>query len=171
MTYTDTNRGTIQFRNRRKQIIDFSGLRYDNITPTDCDGIIEYKNKAYVLFEIKYRNAEVPRGQLLALTRMVDDYKRANKYALLIIAEHNIDDAEQDIDAANCKVRKWYDGIWRQNPLTLKELIDRFIKYVDSMGKVDLLNSPKTTQVEEKPSPVSNLLTATKFYQQSLFDF
>lgn len=171
MTYTDTNRGTIQFRNRRKQIIDFSGLRCDNITPTDCDGIIEYKNKAYVLFEIKYRNAEVPRGQFLALTRMVDDYKRANKYAILIIAEHNVDDAEQDIDAANCKIRKWYDGTWRQNPLTLKELIDRFIKYVDSMGKVDSLQLPEPAPVEEKPMPNTTLLTAKKFYQQSLFDF
>lgn len=36
MNYTDDNRGAIQFRERRKQIIDFSGLRVGNITPTDC---------------------------------------------------------------------------------------------------------------------------------------
>ena len=78
MNYTDDNRGAIQFRERRKQIIDFSGLRVGNITPTDCDGLIEYHNKAYILFEIKHRDAKVPEGQLKALVRSVDDFKLAS---------------------------------------------------------------------------------------------
>lgn len=131
MNYTDDNRGAIQFRERRKQIIDFSGLRVGNITPTDCDGLIEYHNKAYILFEIKHRDAKVPEGQLKALVRSVDDFKLARKSALLVIAEHDVDDPGKDIDAATCKVRIWYDGSWKQSNETLKELINRFVNYVD----------------------------------------
>ena len=133
MNYTDDNRGAIQFRERRKQLIDCSGLRIGKITPTDCDGLIEYHSKAYVLFELKLRDAEVPRGQLIALERAIDDWRQARKFALLIIAEHNVDNPEKDIDAAKCNVRSWYGGKWRQPdaPVTLKDLIDKFIAYVD----------------------------------------
>ena len=132
ITYSDDNRGSIQFRERRKQIIDFSGLRYGNITPTDCDGFIEYQNKAYVLFEIKYRDAKVPHGQSLALTRSVDDYVSAGKKALLIIAQHEVDDPNQDINAAKCSVRDFYfKGKWHKpkDSITLKDAIDKFITY------------------------------------------
>ena len=113
MTYTDDNRGAIQYRARRRQLVDFSGLRFDNITPTDCDGLIEYRNKAYVLFEIKLRDAKVPDGQLKALVRSIDDFKRANKSAILVIAEHDVDNPAQDIDAAkilclDCLIKSAY---------------------------------------------------------------
>lgn len=131
MTYTDDNRGSIQNRERRRQIIDFSNLRFKNITPTDCDGLIEYHGKAYVFFEIKYRDAPVPRGQLLALVRCVDDLHQAGKRALLIIAEHDVDNPNQDINAANCAVRIWYDGKWKRSAETLKELTERFVAHVE----------------------------------------
>lgn len=129
--YSDNNRGAIQFRDRRKQIVDFSEVRFGNITPTDCDGIIEYHNKAYILFEIKYHDATVPKGQLLALTRAVDDFKKANKQALLVIAEHDVDNTDEDIKADKCSVRKWYNGQWKTFSGSLKSLIEKFIAFVD----------------------------------------
>lgn len=133
MTYTDENRGSIQFRERRKQLVDYSGLCIGNITPTDCDGYIEYHNKAFIYFEIKFRDAEVSKGQCKSFTRNVDALKQANKQAIFIIVEHEVNDPAKDIDAAVCKVRKFYDGKWKvsKSAETLKELIDRFIKYVD----------------------------------------
>ena len=134
MTYSDDSRGSIQFPERRKQLVDFQKLRIGNITPTDCDGLIEYQNKAYILFEIKYRNATVPQGQLLALTRAVDDFSTAHKPALLIIAEHDVDDPSQNIDASQCIVRQCYfDGVWKapSKPRTLKDLINSFIAYIN----------------------------------------
>lgn len=132
MIYTDENRGAIQFRERRKQLVDFSSLRIGRITPTDCDGLIEYHGKAYILFEIKHRDAKVPEGQLKALTRMIDALNHASKYAVLIIAEHNVDNPAEDINAADCKVRSWYDGR-KQGCFngTLKELVDICIARVD----------------------------------------
>ena len=67
MIYTDDNRGKILYPERRQQIIDFGGLRYGNSTPTDIDGFIEYKDKARVLIEIKYRDNPISNGKLLRL--------------------------------------------------------------------------------------------------------
>ena len=132
MTYTDDNRGKIQYRNRRKQLIDFSGLRIGDITPTDCDGIIEYHDKGHVFFEIKSRNVDIPKGQKLAFERTCNDFNRLKKPAVFIVAEHDVDDPAEDIDAAQCKVREFYfRGGWYRDKSLLKDLIERFIKFAD----------------------------------------
>lgn len=133
MNYMDDNRGAIQFRERKKQIVDFSGLRFGNITPTDCDGLIEYRDKAYILFELKHRGADVPHGQLVALVRAVDDWRRAGKKAMFIIAEHEADNPADDIDAASCTVRTYYNGAWYKpaKPTSLKSLVTLIISNVD----------------------------------------
>ena len=46
----------IQHRERLNQFIDYSGLMFGSIHPTDTDGEIEYHNKAWVFFEIKHRD-------------------------------------------------------------------------------------------------------------------
>lgn len=134
MNYTNDNRGVIQFRDRARQIINFKNIRFGNITPTDCDGEIEYKNKAWIFFEIKYRDAELPRGQKLALERKVNDMNRAQKSAVCFVAEHYIDDSSVDVNAANCIVREFYlYGTWhcvRDKNYLLGDLINRFINKV-----------------------------------------
>ena len=101
-------RGEIHNRKRAKQINDFSGLAYGNkITPTDIDGLIEYQDKGYVLIEVKLRGVLLPYGQRLALERMTDDLTRAGKPTVCIIASHDIDDPEQDINVANTRVREY----------------------------------------------------------------
>ena len=48
---------------RMKQLIDFKGLEVDGyIYPTDIDGLLEYKDSEYIIFEVKYGNAEAPFG-------------------------------------------------------------------------------------------------------------
>ena len=121
-------------RARARQLIDFGGIRLAGKgMPTDCDGLIEWHDKAYVLFEIKGIGKQVPYGQKLALVRMCDDFNRLKKPAVFIIAEHNVDNPAEDIDAAQCHVREFYfRGKWYAGNSSLKELIDRFIKSVDS---------------------------------------
>ena len=47
-----------------KQLIDFKGCSVGNgMYPTDIDGLIEYKDSEYIIFEVKYGSAEVPVGQ------------------------------------------------------------------------------------------------------------
>jgi len=118
-----------------KQLIDFKGLAVDgNIYPTDIDGLIEYKDAEYIIFEVKYGDAEVPFGQRLALQRMVDDFTKAGKQAVVFICEHTVRDANKPVVAAWCKVREIYYGKekeWRapDSEISVRAAVDSFQKF------------------------------------------
>lgn len=118
-----------------RQLIDFQGLDIDGyIYPTDIDGLIEYKDSEYIIFEIKHGDAEVPFGQRLALQRMVDDFTKIGKQAVVFICEHSVRDANKPVIAAWCKVRKVYydgEGQWREplHEITVRDAVDSFQKY------------------------------------------
>lgn len=135
MEYNNDNRGKIQYRDRSRQIIDYYKVRYGNITPTDMDGFIEYKDKAFVFYEFKLEGASVPRGQELALIRLVNMANKAGKSAVLFICRHNVRDPEQDIDAASSIVEKIYwDNHWHKGSnKTVKEQTDSFIQWIDTL--------------------------------------
>lgn len=136
MEYTNENRGKIQNRDRAKQIIDFSGLKFGSITPTDIDGVIEYHNKAIIFIEMKYGEQPLPRGQKVALMRMVDDLQNANKESCLLVCVHNVDNPEIDVDAAQTNVKYIY---WNHKRIKVRgtkkliDTIDNYIRYVDSI--------------------------------------
>ncbi len=124
----DTHRGIIRNRQYGTQVRDFSGLRFENITPTDLDGLIEYKDRGYVLIETKYRNGELPDGQRLALERLCDDLQRI-KPTLLIIASHETDG---DINVAETSVAEYrFKREWRVRKGTTKQLITAFLRGLD----------------------------------------
>ncbi len=130
-----SNLGAIHNRARAQQQIDFSGLLFGNITPTDIDGVIEYKGKSYVIIETKLRDTPVELGQKLALARMTDDLTASGKFALCIITRHEIDDPYQDIDAANTFVseyrwkKQWHELMGRKSR-TAKEMITSFFGFL-----------------------------------------
>ncbi len=124
----DTHRGIIRNRQYGTQVRDFSGLRFENITPTDLDGLIEYKDRGYVLIETKYRNGELPDGQRQALERLCDDLQRI-KPTLLIIASHETDG---DINVAETSVAEYrFKRKWRVRKGTTKQLITAFLRRLD----------------------------------------
>lgn len=134
MNYTSNNRGRIQLRDRARQIVDFSGLRYGKITPTDLDGLIEYQSKAFVFYEYKYRDAKIPDGQRKALTRLVDCLQKAGSPSVLFVCRHAVDDCAEDIQAARVIVDSlYYDGKWRKSKKnrTAKEYTDKFLKWAN----------------------------------------
>lgn len=120
-----------------KQLIEFNGLDLDGgIYPTDIDALIEYHDSEYIILEVKHNKAEVPRGQRLALQRMVDDFTKVGKKAVAIVCEHSIDDADEPVVAAICNVRELYYGgekQWRppDDPMTVRQAIDNFRKYAN----------------------------------------
>ena len=128
--------------NRAKQLIDFKGLSIDEtIYPTDIDGLIEYKDSEYIIFETKYGDAAVPFGQRLALQRMVDDFTKIGKQAVAFICEHTVRDPQKPVIAAWCKVREIYYGkekVWRTplNPITLKTAVEIFQKYTQPIERI-----------------------------------
>lgn len=111
MEYKDDNRGIIQFRNRARQIINFSGLRYGKITPMDIDGYMDWRKANVEIFlEMKHRDATMSDGQRYAYEKLVDDGKKAGTKAFALVCEHSVDETEKDVDAASTLVREYYDG-------------------------------------------------------------
>lgn len=130
------DRGIIINKRRKQQINNFSQLMYEKITPTDLDGLIEYKNKGYIIFEIKYKNAKLPNGQKLAIERMINDFNKSGKNAIAMVAEHCIDNPNNEIFVGDCIIREIYNGNkWRNTKtknMKLKECSDLFIKYLQA---------------------------------------
>lgn len=77
----DSERGKI--RNREHvPVKDFSGLRYGKITPTDIDGFVEFKDKIFILLELKFGDSVLKYGQRTALERGCDAWGEQGKQRL-----------------------------------------------------------------------------------------
>lgn len=127
-----SERGVIRHRDRKRQIVDFSGLKYGTITPTDLDLLIDYHDEAFVYGELKHRDAKLDYGQKTALTRTVDRIRKSGARAVLFVASHCIDDPREDIPADLCTVRARYEnGDWQHvdGEPTLRAVIDEFLGY------------------------------------------
>jgi len=110
------DRGLIQHLDRFRQPLDLTGLRWDNITPTDIDLFIEYKNKGYIIGEIKKTGNEMPLGQQIAFDRLTKDLNTL-KPTLFFMVYHDIEDCDTPIPVSDLML----DG------LTVKETIDKWI--------------------------------------------
>lgn len=125
-------RGVIQNKDKALQVNNFDHLLYGKITPTDIDGLIELRNRAYVFIETKNDGAEIKPGQRLAIERLVKDL-RTKKPTIALIARHHIT-PPNDIPTADCIVSEYiFNGEWvtTASNQTVKQWIDRFInKYV-----------------------------------------
>lgn len=128
----DTEESRIRNPYYAKQLIDFQGLDLDGgLYPTDIDAIIEYHDMEYILVEVKYKNKRVPYSQKLAIQRMIEDFTKAGKRAIALIAEHYESDPRKPVVAANCRVRELYYGEecqWRAptRELTVRQAVDDF---------------------------------------------
>lgn len=126
----DDNRGKINHKSRSKQVKDYSGLRFGNITPMDIDGFVDFGNIAFTVLEFKHETAPpLSYGQELAIIRLVDNLGRV-KPTIGIIAKHNTP-SEQEIDCANAIVEKYRSsGKWMtpDKEICVKELVTKFLK-------------------------------------------
>ena len=126
-------RGEIVYRDRAKQLVDFSGMNFvRGITPTDIDGLIECGGKCFIFFEIKFKDyagvAPLPNGQRRAFEEVINSL---SKPSILFVASHVVSDCNQDIKADECIVERYYwEGEWESihtEPRTLKSVCDGFI--------------------------------------------
>jgi len=126
-------RGDIKHKGRAKQINSFSGLiRRRNITPTDIDGIIDYGGKAFIILEGKYSDAQLPKGQRMALENLANTILEAKKKSLVIIYRHYIHDVNDEINVSNQLVseiyfrRQWFEICYDKTVLELIEIFENF---------------------------------------------
>ena len=117
---------------KARQLLLFEDISKDGVGMTDIDGLIEYKDRALILFEVKYRGKEVPVGQRLVLERMVNNASKAGKLAIAVVAEHEVEDPDKPVMMRTCNVREIYYGLekaWRKprRELTAGEITDTII--------------------------------------------
>lgn len=123
--------------NRARQLLMFDGMTQGNKCFTDFDAVMEYDNKAWLLFEVKMGDKTVPTGQRLALERFVDDVSCAGKDAVAVILEHRVMNPFEDVLLRMCKVRSVYmsgEFRWRppKRPMNAREFMNDFVRYVRS---------------------------------------
>ena len=152
----DKTRGQILYLDRMKQPINFNNISIGKIVPCDIDLVcslerkfcIEYHDKAWIFAEFKLRSKNFPTGQRLMHERLVDDLRKTGKPAISILAEHDIDDPTQEVDAAECIVREYYwNGKWHTcDDMKLKDVIFKFVGKVES-GYLDDNNRQRSQQI------------------------
>lgn len=126
--------GKIRYPARSSQLIDFSGIRYGNATPSNVDGVLELDGKLFVIIEYKHTSAQkMSLGQRLMIQRMADQLGSGICYSLAVIATHN-SPIGQEIDAANSVVseirwkNQWFNLEGKN--YTVRRCIDRAYHYV-----------------------------------------
>lgn len=129
--------GNIKNPERARQLNIFKGLSSDGVDATDIDGLIEYRNRAYIVYEVKGVGAEVPVGQRLALERFVTDAAKSGKVAIVMVVEHTVTDITKPVIVKDCRVRDIYYGRerrWRKpkKPMTAGQLTDTFLRGIES---------------------------------------
>lgn len=126
--------GLIRNKELASQVIDYEGVMPPPLAPTDIDGIIEYKNKAYVIIEVKRNTKPIPTGQRIALERMANDFYKTGKDAIVLVVTHDTPQNEV-IYAAGEFVREYYDPAVKKwlptnKAVTLKEFVTKFLNGV-----------------------------------------
>lgn len=62
----------IKNKGEMEQFLNYDGLKYGKIMPTNIDGFLEFGNKVFVLIELKFKETKMPFGQKLCFERMCD---------------------------------------------------------------------------------------------------
>ena len=120
----------IENESRLRQVVDFKGLKFGKLYPTDIDGLLEYRNEGYILLEFKCGDACLSQGQYIALTRLVDDLSKV-KPTVLFVARHNTRVCDT-VDAGKCLVTEYYfNGEWHEADSPLRDIMESFIKYME----------------------------------------
>ena len=139
MTCADDERGKIHNLPRYRQPVCFGGLKYGRITPTDVDGLIEYRSKVFVFYELKLRNTQIPEGQKKALERIVNVLRDNGKHAVLFKCEHDVGNTDEQVDASEAEVTEvYFDGKWlNYSGRTAREVTDSYFKYLKGKYNAD----------------------------------
>lgn len=101
--------GMLLFKDRARQLIDFSSLSWGKVHPTDIDGVMEFNGQKLVLMELKKEGRKVDMGQRLTLEHIADNWKSTEgNDAIVIYSEHNVYDTDEDVDIGETMVKEVY---------------------------------------------------------------
>jgi len=117
---------------KAKQLISFDGIQYDGASLSDIDFCMEFRNRIWVIGEVKSQGVIVPQGQKLFLQRFVNMARDGGKRAIAIVVEHNVWNWKETVQLRDCQVREYYTSETRRwayprRPYYVEEMIDQYI--------------------------------------------
>lgn len=127
--------GQILNARRLKQTIAFAsllGFFPRNITPTDVDFCVEISS-CFLIGEFKHVGNAVPKGQRMALERMV---KKLGRGTVAFVAEHDTAPDEL-VDAGAATVVEFLSvrtGAWEQWDCTVEEFCRQWVKQLPEIS-------------------------------------
>lgn len=124
-------RGAIWAPSRAAQLVDYRGLRWGNITPTNVDGLIDFGARFFFFVELKLRGAPFLLGQRLALANVRAAIVNGGKRCVVLVAEHTQHDPHEEIQAHAAEVIEILDGeVWRKpsRSVRVREAIDHYLR-------------------------------------------
>lgn len=129
--------GVYEHEDRARQLIRFDDMHIDKRGFTDIDAVMEWRDRAWLIFEVKTFGKDVPLGQRIALERFVKDASACGKYAVAAVVEHNVVNPNMDIYLRDCLVKSLYvtyEYRWRppKQFMTAHQLMRSVIGLVDS---------------------------------------
>lgn len=129
----------VKYPDRKNQIVDYSGLKWGKIRPSDIDGIIEFGGKKLILLEFKTALKPMDLGQKILLEHLIQNWDaKSGNESIAIIADHYTESSEV-IDGGSCIVREaYYKGKWYSYQglnRTVKSVVERFIDDICKKGQ------------------------------------
>ena len=107
--------GLIKYQKRLKQIIDYTGIEFANIHPSDIDGVLEFDNKYLFLLEFKHQNVKPKNindfnndGQNIMLKRIVDSWQSCKDKEGFVAYIYHDTKSDENIPAENTIVSGYY---------------------------------------------------------------
>jgi hypothetical protein len=126
----DSERGKIR-NSEHVPTKDFSGLRYEKITPTDIDGFMDFQNKTFVFLELKYGESPLPFGQKLALERLCDACGNNGRTSIVLIIRYETK-GQEAVDVAPLPVDEYrIKGAWHKpkQRISARQAIDQILTW------------------------------------------
>jgi hypothetical protein len=108
-----------------QQFVNFDGLNWGKIYPSDVDGIIDFnRGGLFIIIEFKQFNAKLPLGQRLLYQNLCNAISDGGRLCYVIVAEHSATTGH-DIPAKDCRVREYYHlSQWHHPRSVTTTLID-----------------------------------------------
>jgi hypothetical protein len=115
-----------------RQIIDFEGLKWSNISPTDIDMAVDGWGEVWIFTETKFGIDDVSElnyGQRKFIERLCDDLTAIGREAICYISKHTTPNEERVRLAETKVVGYYYKGDWRAGTgRTVKQHADDFMQ-------------------------------------------
>lgn len=118
---------------RAKQLIDFDEMDCCGASFTDIDFCVEFKNRLWVLGEVKGKGVTLPHGQRLLMERFIEMAREAGRKAIAVVCEHNVRDWHEKILLSDCMIREYYTtetGRWAvpHRPYYVGEMVNAYCR-------------------------------------------